>query len=164
MSNEKKPLGALLQILKDSLVQKSALLTEIKAKSEEQAKLVSNPEVLLSDIDRNMEEKGALIEKLSKLDVGFEALYDSIRKELVKDKEFYKDDIAGIQQLIFEIMEKSASIEAIEMRNKTAIESIFSNRKKELSHKKNASTVARQYYKATNRLNVVNPQFLDKKK
>ena len=164
MNNEKKPLGTLLQILKDSLVQKSSLLSEIKAKSEEQAVLVLNPDVLLSDIDKNMEEKEKLIEKLSKLDVGFEALYESIRKELLKDKDSYKSDIAKIQQLISEIMEKSASIEAIEKRNKAAIESVFSIRKKELSHKKNASTVAHQYYKATNRLNIVNPQFLDKKK
>lgn len=165
MSNEKKmPLGSLLQILKDSLIQKSALLSDIKAKSEEQAELVSNPEVLLDDIDRNMEEKGQLVDKLTKLDAGFEALYDSIRKELIKDKDFYKDEISEIQKLISGIMEKSASIEVLEKRNKTAIETIFNTRKKELRHKKTASSVAHQYYRSTNRLNIVNPQFLDKKK
>lgn len=164
MNKSIKPLGTLLQILNDGLVQKSALLSEIMVKSEEQAVLVANPDVLLSDIDQNMDEKQKLIEKLTKLDVGFEALYDSIRKELLKDKELYKSEIAKIQQMISEIMEKSASIESIEKRNKAAIETVFNNRKKELRHKKNASSVAHQYYKTTNRLDMVNPQFLDKKK
>ena len=165
MGNDKKmPLGSLLQILKDSLNQKLVILQAIEAKSKEQAELILNPDVTLEDIDRNMDEKATLIDKLNKLDAGFEALYENIRKELIEHKDSYKQEIAGIQELIAKVMEKSASIEALESRNKTSSEGIFANRKKELQHRKTASSVARHYYEATNRLNVVNPQFLDKKK
>lgn len=165
MGNDKKmPLGSLLQILKDSLSQKVVILQAIEVKSKEQAELIANPDVALEDIDRNMDEKSALIDKLTKLDVGFEALYDNIRKELIEHKDLFKDEIVGIQELIAKVMEKSASIEALEARNKTAIEGIFANRKKDLQHRKTASSVARHYYEATNKLNVINPQFLDKKK
>ncbi len=161
---KRMPLGSLLQILKDSLSQKLVILQEIEVKSKEQAELITNPNVALEDIDHNMDEKSVLIDKLTKLDAGFEALYDNIRKELAEYKDLFKNEIAEIQDLIAKIMEKSTSIEALESRNKTAIEGIFATRKKELQHRKTASSVARHYYEATNRLNVINPQFLDKKK
>lgn len=161
---KKMPLGSLLQILKDSLNQKLVILQAIEAKSKEQAELIIDPDVSLESIDQNMDEKSVLIDKLTKLDAGFEALYENIRKELVEHKDLFKEEIAGIQELISKIMDKSASIEALESRNKTAIESIFANSKRELQHRKTASSVARHYYETTNRLNVINPQFLDKKK
>jgi len=163
MSNGKS-LESLLQILKESLEQKLIILSAIELKSKEQAELAANPDVLLEDLDSNMDEKAELIDKLTKLDTGFEALYDDIREELLENKSTYKSQIAQIQDLIAKVMEKSASIEAVEKRNKTAIEGIFKSRKKELQHRKNASSVARHYYNATNKLNVINPVFMDKKK
>ncbi len=157
-------LGALLQILKESLEQKLDILGAIEGKSKEQAEMLSETEVVLQDIDRNMDEKAGLIERITKLDSGFEALYDNIREVLQDNKDSYKKEIADIQNLICMVMEKSASIEALEKRNKAAIETYFSDRKKELQHRKTASSVVQQYYKAANKLNVINPQFLDKKK
>lgn len=159
-----KTLESLLQILEESLEQKLSILSAIEVKSREQAELVADPDVLLEDLDSNMDEKAELIDKLTKLDIGFEALYDDIRGELLQNKDAYKSQIAQMQDLIAQVMEKSASIEAVEKRNKVAIEGIFRNRKKELQHRKNASSVARHYYNATNKLNVVNPVFMDKKK
>ncbi len=159
-----KTLESLLQILKESLEQKLSILSAIEVKSREQAELVADPDVLLEDLDSNMDEKAELIDKLTKLDIGFEALYDDIRGELLQNKDAYKSQIAQMQDLIAQVMEKSASIEVVEKRNKVAIEGIFRSRKKELQHRKNASSVARHYYNATNKLNVVNPVFMDKKK
>ena len=164
MGKEQQSLDVLLQILQDSLDQKLLVLTAIEQKSKEQAELVANPDVTIEDIDGNMEEKSKLIEQLTRLDNGFETLYDNIRAELMDKKDAYKPQIAKIQDSISKVMEKSASIEALEARNKIAIENIFRNRKKELQHKKTASTVARQYYTAANKLNVIQPQFMDKKK
>lgn len=161
---KQQPLDVLLQILQDSLEQKLLVLTAIEQKSKEQSVLVANPNVALDDIDKNMEEKSKLIDQLSRLDGGFETLYNNIREELLDKKDAYKPQIAKIQELISKVMEKSASIEVIEARNKTAIEAIFRNRRKELQHKRNVSTVARQYYQSANRLTVIPPQFLDKKK
>lgn len=161
---QQQPLEVLLQILQDSLEQKLIVLTAIEQKSKEQSVIVANPDVALEAIDKNMEDKSKLIDKLTRLDGGFETLYENIRKNLQDKKDAYKPQIAKIQDLISKVMEKSASIEVIEARNKTAIEGIFRNRKKELQHRKNVSTVARQYYKSANKLNVIPPQFLDKKK
>ena len=164
MGNEQQSLGVLLQILQDSLEQKLIVLTGIEKKSKEQAELVMNPDVTIEALDANMSEKSELIEQLIKLDGGFETLYDNIRTELLDKKAAYKPQIANIQELISKVMEKSASIEALEARNKIAIENIFRNRKKELQHKKAASAAARQYYTSANKLNVIPAHFLDKKK
>lgn len=157
-------LGVLLQILQESLSQKLTILTEIEAKSKAQGEMVTNPDTTLEELDANMDEKAALIEQINKLDSGFEALYDNIRKELLNHKDEYKAEIAAIQELIAEVMGKSASIEALEARNKTAIEDLFRRRRKELQHRKTASDVARRYYTATNKIDYINPQFMDKKK
>lgn len=163
MMDNSKQLSMLLQMLQESLVQKNDILTKIEAKSKAQAELIAKPDVTLEELDRNMDEKAALIARITKLDSGFESLYDNIRKDLLGHKDEYKEQIAQIQKLIEKVMEKSASIEALEARNKTAIETMLRQQKKDLQHQKNASSVARHYYKATNKLNYVNPQFLDQK-
>ena len=68
-------LGVLLQILEESLTSKSQILSRIEEKSKEQGIMAANPDVTLEELDANMDEKAALIEKLTKLDNGFEALY-----------------------------------------------------------------------------------------
>lgn len=162
--NKQMSMEALLQILQDSLRQKLEILSAVEEKSREQAELLTDPEVSLDILDQNMNEKAELIEEISKLDAGFETLYESIRKDLIGNKDAYKEQIRAIQAYVAGIMDRSASIEAIEARNKAAVEMIFQSRKKALQHKKNASSVARQYQKTAKSLNVVNPYFVDSKK
>ena len=164
--NERKQISmySLLQILQDSLRKKLDILKTVEAKSKEQSQLLTDEDVSLSALDRNMDEKAKLIEEISKLDSGFEAMYESIREELIGNKDTYSEQIKIIQKYISEIMDTSVSIEAIEARNKVAVEMLFKNRKKSLQHKKTASSVARQYQKTSKSLNVVSSQFLDSKK
>lgn len=162
--NGQQSLGVLLQILQESLIKKSDILSQIEEKSKEQSAMVGRPDVTLEELDANMDEKAALIDSINKLDGGFEALYDNIRKELLEHKDEHKTEISRIQELIAEVMGKSASIEALEARNKTAIEDYFRKQRKELQHKKSASTVARRYYTTANKIDYINPQFMDQKK
>ena len=153
-----------LQIMQESLMQKLDILSQIEEKSKEQGIMAAREDVTLEEIDANMDEKSALIDKLTQLDAGFEALFDNIRKELLDNKDAYKEQIRCIQELVSEVMAKSASIEALEARNKAAIEEIFRKRRKELQHRKNVSSAANSYYKTANKLSYVNPQFLDRTK
>ena len=162
--NKQRSMDSLLQILQDSLSQKLDILTAVEKKNIEQTNLLTDPDVSMEVLDRNMDEKAELIEQISKLDSGFETLYDNIRKELLENKDSYKEQIWVIQQLVSEIMDKSVSIEAIESRNKAAVEMLFQNRKKSLQHRKTASSVARHYQKTAKSMNVVNSQFFDNKK
>ena len=164
MDKSQMPMEALLQILQDSLEKKIDLLRTIEEKSKEQEMIIKKENFTFQEMDENMEEKSKLIEQLSLLDNGFETLYEKIRKELLENKEQYRIQIEEIQNLIVEVTARGASIEAIEARNKAAIEAYFSREKKELQKRKNVSSVARSYYQTAKQMNNVVPQFLDTKK
>jgi protoporphyrinogen oxidase len=152
-----------MQILRESLSQKLEILKAIEAKSKEQAELISS-DADFDVLDRNMTDKDQLITALIKLDNGFETLYENVRKELNEKKDEYTEEIREIQEIIAAITDKSASIQAIEARNKMGIENKILREKKEISGRKNASTVAFDYYKTSNGLQAVSAQFMDTKK
>ena len=164
MDKSQMSLEALLQILQDSLEQKVVLLTAIEEKSKEQEMLIKKDNFTFKEIDENMDEKSKLIEKLTLLDSGFETLYAKIREELLENKDQYRVQIEEIQNLIVEVTARGASIEAIEARNKAAIEAYFKKEKRIIQNKKNVSSVAQNYYKTAKNLNKIPPQFLDQKK
>lgn len=153
-----------LQILQDSLVKKIELLTKIEEKSLEQSNMLKSKEVDIELIDFNMDEKAKLIEEALALDEGFESVYEKIRVQLISNKELYKGEIKAIQVMIEKVTEKSASIQAIEARNKAQMDVYFANQKKGLQSKRNAMSVARDYYQNMNKVKHVSPQFLDQKK
>ena len=153
-----------LQILQDSLVRKYELLCKIEEKSLEQSEMLKSQNIDFAKVDFNMDEKAELIEEVLSLDNGFESIYEKIRTQLLPNKEQYKTQIAAIQKLIEKVTEKSASIQAIEARNKAQMDIFFSNQKKELQVRRNAMSVARDYYQNMNKVKHVSPQFLDQKK
>lgn len=153
-----------LQILQDSLEKKLDLLVQIEEKSLEQSEMIKRVDIPYEDIDSNMDIKAKLIDRVLALDEGFENVYEKIREELIPNKEQYKVEIVSIRNLIEKITAKSASIQAIEARNRTGMDIAFSNQKKEVQSKKNAMSVARDYYQNMNKVKHVSPQFLDQKK
>ena len=139
------------------------MLKSIEEKSREQSELIKDM-AELEAIDANMDQKDALITELIKLDEGFEAMYENIKSKLADHKDEHKDAIADIQGKITRVMELSTSIEAIEARNKNEMEKRFSFERKNLQDQRKVSTAAYDYYKVSNKLNAVTPQFMDKKK
>ena len=153
-----------LQILQDSLIRKYELLCKIEEKSLEQSEMLKGQEVDLAGVDVNMDEKAELISEVLSLDKGFESIYERIRTALLPNKEQCKTQIVTLQRLIEKVTEKSASIQAIEARNKAQMEIVFSNQKRELQSRRNAMSVAKDYYQNMNKVKHVSPQFLDQKK
>ena len=157
-------IASYLQILQDSLVKKFQLLTKIEEKSIEQSEMLKNTNVDLEQIDFNMDEKAKLIDEILSLDNGFESIYQKIHIQLEAEKETYRSQITVLQQWIVKVTEKSATIQAIEARNKIQMDLFFSNQKKALQARKNAMSVAKDYYQNMNKVKYVTPQFLDRKK
>jgi hypothetical protein len=60
-------------------------------------------------------------------------------------------------------MEKSASIQAAEVRNKALIEKRFAESHQRIGQSRTSSRIARDYYKNMQQAQVVAPAFLDKK-
>ena len=157
-------MGNYLQILQDSLVKKLELLDEIEKKSLEQSDMIKEPNVDLALVDFNMDEKAKLIDDVLALDDGFESIYEKIREQLIANKEQFKTQINELQSLIEKVTEKSASIQAIEARNKAQMEVVFASQKREVQSRRNAMSVAKDYYQTMNKVKHVSPQFLDQKK
>ena len=157
-------INSYLQILQDSLIKKLELLTRIEEKSLEQSEMLKSNNVDLALIDFNMDEKANLIDEVLALDEGFENIYEKIKIHVVPNKEQYKDEIIVLQNMIEKVTAKSASIQAIEARNKAEMSVVFSNQKRGLQGKRNAMSVARDYYQNMNKVKYVTPQFLDRKK
>ena len=157
-------MGNYLQILQDSLVKKLELLDEIEKKSLEQSDMIKEPNVDLALVDFNMDEKAKLIDDVLALDDGFESIYEKIREQLIANKEQFKPQINALQNLIEKVTEKSASIQVIEARNKAQMEVVFASQKREVQSRRNAMSVAKDYYQTMNKVKHVSPQFLDQKK
>ena len=153
-----------LNILQDSLIKKLELLEQIEKKSLEQSEMVRGIDVDLELVDANMDEKARLIDEVMKLDNGFESIYEKVREQLLANKEQFKVQIHNLQGLIAKVTEKSTSIQAIEARNKAQMDIVFATQKKEVQNRKNAMSVARDYYQNMNKVKYVSPQFMDHKK
>ena len=153
-----------LGILEDSLHKKLDVLEEITAYNKQQEELLKKDTVSMEELDTNMEQKDVLIQKLTELDEGFEALYERIREQLLTNKDAYKDQIRRIQGLISKVTEKGVSIKAQETRNKKLVEDYFIRERRELQKGRNASRTAYGYYKNKSGNNVIPPQFMDQKK
>ena len=114
--------------------------------------------------DAYVDDKDICIEKLNKLDEGFEILYERVGQELKENRAAYEKQIVHMQQMITEITDKSVAIQTLEERNRKAVAEALSNERKELGQGKRSLNVAMNYYRNMSGANVVPPQYMDKKK
>lgn len=152
-----------LRILEESLDRKAEVLDEIMEYNRAQEQLLRQENVSMDELDANMEQKDALIQKLAGLDEGFESLYERIREQLQENKDVYREQIKRLQGLIAQVTEKSVSVQAQEARNKKLVEDYFMAEKSQLRQGKKALKAAYGYYKSMSKSNVVESQFVDQK-
>lgn len=153
-----------LEILEDSLKQKSVILDKITEYNGKQEALLKQEKMSLEDFDFYMEQKDELIEQLGRLDDGFETLYERIRQQLQDNKDAHKEQIGRLQRLITQVTEKSVSIQAQEARNKKLVEEYLTREKQQLGQERQTSKAAYDYYKSMSNSGAVMPQFMDQKK
>ncbi len=140
-----------LNVLEESLHKKIKVLDEIQAYNDKQYECFSAEEVDMAGFDAAIEEKGKLIEELTKLDDGFETLYANISKQLQQNKEKYAPQIKTLQGLVTQVTEKSMSVQAGEARNKALVEKYFAKEKKQIKEGRVNSKVAYGYYQNLNK-------------
>lgn len=131
--------------------------------SEKQREIVSADNIDWEAFDRSIDAKGLLIENLGKLDDGFQNVFDRVKEELADNKDKYKDEIVAMQDLIRKVTELGTQVETLELRNKALIEKRFAEEHKQIKQSKIGSKVAMEYYQKMNKLNVVDPQLMDRK-
>ncbi len=153
-----------LDVLEQSLVEKIKVLDKIQDYNMRQEALFKSESPELSQFDSYVEEKGQLIEQLTKLDEGFEILYASLAEELKDNRQKYAVQIKRLQDLVAQVVEKGVAVEAQEQRNKKLVEEYFARERTGIRKGRLSSKAAYDYYKTMNKSNVVPPQFMDSKK
>ncbi len=150
-----------LSILEESLDKKLELLGQIQEYNALQEKSFSEGSADLEGFDEAVERKGELIEKLNRLDDGFEALYQGLSEELAKNRGQYAEQIRALQGKIAKVMELSVSIQAQEKRNKKLIEDYFAGQRAGIRKNRRSSKAAYDYYKSMSNSDM--PRFYDNK-
>lgn len=154
---------AYLQIMIESLEKKIKALDDIISIDNRQMTLASAKEIDMKAIDEAMDEKGACIDELNKLDDGFVSTFELVKEDLLSEKHKYAEQIRTMQALINEAVEKSVSVNVLEKRLKNAIDMVFARQRKEIKQIRVTNAAASSYYKAMSRINNVDPQLMDKK-
>ena len=128
------------------------------------AMLVQEPKFDPDRFDEIFDRKDALIRELNTLDLGFRTVYARVKEELANNKEEHREEIANLQRLIKEITDKSVAIQVEEKRNQNALNNRIDVFKKELHQTKNTRKIMANYVNNMTGRNVIEPQFMDKKK
>ncbi len=153
-----------ISIMVQSLQKKLEVLNGIIEKNVEQRQILEQEELDTDAFEQNVKLKSDLVDQIEFLDDGFEELYGRVKSLIETEKQEHKEEIQLMKQLITGITEKSVTIQSQEARNRKLVEQRFSQERKKVRSMRNTSTVANQYYKNMSRLNVVDAQFMDKKK
>lgn len=153
-----------LQIMVESLEKKINVLDEVLELNKQQLQLAATPSMDMRAYDELMEQKGALIEELNKLDEGFTTTFEMIKDDVKANQEKYKKLVLKMQDLIRVAVEKGVEVETQEKRNKEALVLVFQRKRQEVKQLKVSNSVASKYYRAMSRINDVDPQLMDRKK
>lgn len=153
-----------ITVLKQGLEKKIQILDKIIEENATQRQLLADPELDPDEFEKNINDKAELVEQLTMLDDGFDAVYERVREELQQNRAAYTDDIAGMQKCISIIMEKSTQIQTEEQRNKELAVQKFASVKKQIREVKSSHKAVNEYYQNMMKLNYIEPQFMDNKK
>lgn len=153
-----------LNILITSLRKKISILRDLLGKTEEQKALLTDETFSETRFMELTEEKTVLLDNLNQQDEGFEGLYKRVAPILQEKKDFYKEEIRTMQQLIREITDLSVAVQSLETRNRAGLELFLRNKRTEIRQAKRSRSVAANYYNTMSKMNLTDPQFMDKKK
>lgn len=152
-----------LDVLVESLDMKINVLRDIESYNKLQQETFEKEEVDMDSFDDAIEKKEELIQRLEKLDDGFEILYAKLAEQIKANRDKYASQIKDIQGKISVITELSISIQASEARNKKLIEQYFAKERNTVKNGRVGSRAAYDYYKNMSGMNVAGPQFMDSK-
>lgn len=153
-----------VRVLKESLCRKKEVLQELLSLTMKQKELLEADSIDWDAFDHTIDDKSVQIAELERLDEGFDMIFEKVKGILQEQSEEYRDDIAMMQRLIRDITACSTSLEAAELRNKARLEERTMVSRRELRQIRRSATVASNYYKNNQQLNLVDPQLMDRKK
>ena len=152
-------------MLRESLEKKADILRVLQIRNKEQTAILQDPNTTPEDLEKNMNMKSELIDRIIMLDEGFEQMFNRVKDIIEADRETYADEIKLMQDLIRRVTELAADVEASEYKNREYAKTRFANIKKDIREVKKSNDVVTYYYRNMMSHNKIeDPAFLDKKK
>lgn len=139
----------------DSLKKKEKVLRSLLEMTEKQSALLKEEQLDADLFSTLIDQKGKEIEELDSLNDGFDRLFHSIKEELERNREDYREEIQTMQRLIAVVSELSVSVQAVESQNnerfkkflareKDAIKNFYVNNRTASSYYQNMANVHRE--------------------
>lgn len=153
-----------VSIMQQSLERKKQYLSDILALTKEQETLAKAKKFDEDAFEDIIEKKDVLINNVNEIDKGFTSVYDRVRSEVLENKDVYKTELMAMQRLIKECVDVGMEIEALEERNRAALEQVFAKGFKGIKQVKQSKSVANKYYQSMSNGNVNDAMLYDKKK
>ena len=154
-----------IKMLEESLIKKVELLKILQGLNQEQREILEDYETTPEELDKNMDKKSDIIERLDKMDEGFQSVYDKIKEDIVNNKEEYSGQIKHMQELITQITDLSADVQAKELQNKDIATARFTHIRNQIRETKHGQKAVASYYASMmNNTGYEGSQFWDKKK
>ncbi len=154
-----------IKMLEDSLLKKVELLKQLQGLNQEQRDILEDYETTPEELDDNIDKKSQVIDRLDKMDEGFQSIYDKIKDDLVANKEVYSDEIKHMQELITQITDLSADVQAKELQNKDIATARFTHIRSQIRETKHGQKAVASYYASMmNNTGYEGSQFWDQKK
>jgi len=140
--------GTYVNIMRESLERKRKYLSEILKLTNEQSVIAAAEKFDDARFSEIVEKKDVLIDNINEIDKGFSSVYDRVRIEIQQEPAAYRDELLAIQELIRICVDLGMQIEAVEERNRAAMEQVFSAKFQGVRQMKQSKTVANKYYKS----------------
>lgn len=153
-----------ISILIDSMIEKSKTLDEVIERDREQTELIEAETPDLDALKDNFDAIGALAKKISKLDDGFEIVYEKVKDEILNNKEAHKNEIERLKELVYEVTEKAVKVQTTEIRNKQAVTEMFTRARRNIGSRRSAVNALNQYKHVMGKAEMqTQPYFLDRR-
>ncbi len=156
--------GTYINIMQESLLRKKQYLEEVLDLTKRQEQLAKQKKIDEEAFGETIDKKDILINNILEIDKGFSSVYDRVRAEVLDNRELYQDELLNMQKLIKECVDLGMKIEALEERNRAALERAFSVGFKGIKRAKHSKNVANKYYKSMSNGNVNDSILYDRKK
>lgn len=149
--------------LRESLEKKLKIMEETYSLCKIQSEVLDGTPVDFDRFDQLVDEKDICIDKITKLDEGFELVYQRVQDELASNKDAYSSEIKKMQELISKITDFTTKIMALEERNKNKVSSALSNERQFIKEGRRSVNVAMNYYNGMTGMGIPESRFMDKK-
>ncbi|MCI9416584.1 MAG: flagellar protein FliT [Eubacterium sp.] len=153
-----------INIMIESLEKKRDILGQIVELNRQQKLLLSDPNLLPEDFEKNMDYKSQFVEQLNLLDSGFEKMFERVKETLNGNRKQYAEEIHKMQDLIKEISAMTNTIQTQELRNRDEAARKFAEVREQVKGVRNSQKVVQQYYQNMMGQKTYSAQVIDNKK